>query len=174
MEIYASKSSLSLFPKPRAFGCQRTGTRRVYSLLTLTMFCILLCKMHTPRQAQQGQRAVNCGTAAHNDSTCQDWSACMKLHRVQWPPGVSSQLWQMARTWQWISGLWGCLTYHSSCRHQHSHWLRLRAPPLPSFSPTCSYYVPARSISRNFKPKWKAFFFWNLKAKRCNFHPANV
>lgn len=25
------------------------------------------------------------------------WSCCVKLHRVQWPLGVSSQLWQMAK-----------------------------------------------------------------------------
>lgn len=116
---------------------------------------------------QQGQRAVDCATAAHNDSTCQEWSGCMKLHRVQWPPGLCSQLWQMARTWQWISGLWGCLTYHSSCRHQHSHWLWLQAPALSSFSPTRSCYVCRSLFSR-------AFFFSTFQAKGCNFHPANV
>lgn len=129
-----------------------------------------------PGRRSRGQRAVNCGTAAHNDSTCQDWSGCTKPHRAQWPPGVSSQLWQMARTWQWISGLWGCLTYHSSRRHQHSHWLCLRAPTPCSFSPNvltlccCSVYLPSFQT----KARDLFFVFWKLKAKRTSCPDVNV
>lgn len=83
----------------------------------------------------QNQLASNCSRTVYNDSTCQVWSCRVKPHRVQWPLGFWSHLsLTNGQRWQWISRVGGCLTYHSTSRHEHSHWVCLQAALLSQFS----------------------------------------
>lgn len=117
-----------------------------------------LQNVHT--QTRQDRRTIDCSRTGHNDSTCQVWSGCMKLHRVQWPPGVSSQLWQMARVGSGSadSGAVWLITPAADTNTATGFVCRLLRSP-NFFPPTCSYCILALFIPCNFKPKSKAFFF---------------
>lgn len=79
--------------------CQTKNLWIIVCIYFVHIFSHITCILHLPLQmyTHQDQLAINCSRTVHNDSTCQVWSCCVKLHRVQWPPGVSSQFWQMAK-----------------------------------------------------------------------------
>lgn len=116
----------------------------IYSVQVYMYFTSSLADTPPPPPAHmQDQLASNCSRTVYNDSTCQVWSCRVKPQRVQWPPGVWSQLWQMANAGRGSAELEAVWLITPPADMNTATGSVCRLPYSLSFHQTCSHCIPS-------------------------------